>query len=323
MATKTKDSALKMWKGKLGKDAVTAYSCGIVDRAINEGRGIEIVNEAEQTTSIIPPKKVRRTHRVNFFGEYITQQEPDGEPKGKYIDSSAWVDDSTVQGAHLVNPFLANERCNASIIEAFHKATGINNLKKLQAIARRTIYDGEHLDWQGRRNAQDALEVSPLFTWDQLWDLAREINSNLPRRLADVQSHKRGVIEHLPPKEKFRQNIDVIRRGRQSYNPVTGDLRSKGGKTPYALPLEQAGFAIDMLYQTDGFVIEKDANGNEYVVETAQYYFRLAYGRRVPWVVYKRDWQGCSHNDRIAFTSDVVRKQVIDAHKKCRKANVA
>jgi hypothetical protein len=317
-----KSKCLKMWKGKLGVNAVTHYSAAVVEQARKDGCGLLIINGRGKEVAV-PNKKIRLVHRLDLMGVFCDTHDRCGE--GKYVHADARKGDKTVVGAHLVMPYLANEFCYASIVRVFTESIGVDGLKGLKAVVKHTRDDGEHLVWQGKRSENGSVVASPWFTKDEVWEMARKMNDSLSRRLRLATSQKKGVKQHLPPKRKFLDNINVMRRARSFINPVTGDEpQLKGGLYPYGMPLEQVGFAIDYCYLTDGFVIETDNKGAKRVVETGDYYLRLVVGRSTPWVMTKNDWAGCGDEDRFAFKSEKIRQAVIEARKRLdKKAKVA
>lgn len=318
----TKQKPLKMWKGRLGVNAVTHYSAGTVEQAKKEGCGLVVI-DGRGKESVVPNKKVRLVHRSDLTGVYCETHEHCGE--GKYIQGDAWKGEKTVVGAQHVMPYLSDEYCYASIVRTFQHDIGLDVLKGLRAVVKTNREDSDHLAWQGKRNEYDGVAASPWRTKDEVWEMARKMNEKLSRRLKDATSPKKGVKQHLPPKRKFLDNINVMRRARTFINPVTGEEPElKGGVYPYGMPLEQVGFAIDYCYLTDGFVYETDNRGRTRLVETGDYYLRLVIGRSTPWVMTKNDWAGCGDDDQFAFKNEKIRLAVIEARKRLdKKAKVA
>lgn len=316
--------ALRMYRGSLGSGAVTYYRCGVVRRARERGVNLIVVDAKAQKEKIVAalPK-----HREDLFGVYTDKARAN---QGKYIDRKAFsLPDSVdadgnpqigghILGAQYVNPYLADERCNASIINTMLLDAGLPKLRGLRAQMLRNDEHGEHLHWLGQRQNFDGLVASPWRTFRELFDLARKHNSKLVSWLRQVQSQKEGVKEHMTPFEKFVHNIGVMRRAREVFNIATGEHSYKGGVTPYAIPLEQCEFAIDFAYLTNGCEVKKSSDG-EYVEEKGDYYVRIVVGRRVPHVLYRRDWAGLSVNDRMAYLSEEVRQQVIAAQNQIKE----
>lgn len=285
------------------RNGITYYNCGIIEAARENGVAIRIVQGGKEC--LAAPRMV---HRPSLSGTYGEQHEESGE--GKYIAQNAISTDgdkTIVTGAQNVNPYMVNERCYHSIVAAFHRSAG-RQLNEMTAVIKNSRADGEHLEWQGKTNEADAVAVTPWLTRNDIWDKAREINDELFGILRKSKSHRDDVEEHLGTKAKFFQNIDVLRRSRRTFHIATGETEYGGGATPYHMPLEQCGFAIDCFFLTTDF----DSNGNE----IGEYFYRMAYGRNTPWVLYKREWVGLDTNASFAYLNDSVLQKAKDRQKK-------
>lgn len=294
--------ALKMWRNVGGKPT-TFYSCAVIDRAIRDRVGV-ITVDAEGNEFVIEPRRVHRPDLTGVYSEAPSLVESGKAGEGKYIDQKA-INGKVVTGGHLVNPYLADERCNATFVETCHHAIGINKLRNRKADIRQNPTDGEHLVWRGSE------VTSPWYTQEELWKLACEQNPKLVSWLRQVESGKKGVKVHAKPKEKFFHNIGVMRRARQTTNAATGEVTVGGGATPYAMALAGCGFCIDMHFLTDGFEV---VDGE--VIETGQYYFRFVHGRANPSILYRRDWRGLNTNSRFAYKDEAIRQRILAARKK-------
>lgn len=310
----SKTNALRMYR-KVGGKLVTHYSAAIVERAKSTGQGVLVASRGKEV--FVPSKKLRLVYRPDLTGVFCETHERHGE--GKYIANEAWKGDKSILGAQHVMPYLSQDYCYASIVMTLMKDLGIAAVKELRGVVKSSRELGEHIVWQGKRNADDCLVASPWRTRNEVWGMTCKMNAALSRRLKQAQSQRADVKDHLPPRRKFMDNINVMRRSRFVYNPVSAQSELQGGTYPYGMPLEQAGFAIDYCFLTDGFTIETDARGNKRVVETGNHYMRLVIGRTTPWVMTKADWSGCSTNDRFAFKSEKIRQAVIEARRRLDK----
>lgn len=293
----TGKGALDMVRGK-GSGRTTFYNCGIIERARENGVAIRILQGGKETLA-----QPRMVHRPDLTGTFGATHERAGQ--GKYIEGDAISmrgDRKIVTGAQNVNPYLVDE-CYRTIVEAFHRSAGRSALGELTAVVETSQADGEHLEWQGKRSVDDALVVSPWLTREQLWSLAQKVNDELVAVLRSSKSQRRGVKEHLNTKAKFFQNLDVLRRSRRTFHVATGEIEQGGGATPYSMPLEQCGFAIDMYFLTTGF----DEAGNE----VGEYFYRMAYGRSTPWSLYKREWAGLDVSSQIAYLNETIRQRAM------------
>lgn len=294
---------LNMFQGS-GENAVTLYNCGTVEQARTDGKPILIVQGGKQRTI----KNVRMVHRPDLSGTYGPAHEKAGE--GKYIDQSAISRSGknvVVTGADAVNPYLVENRSYFSIVAALIKMLG-KSASTLKATIKRNAADGEHLVWNGSQKCDGAIVVSPWVTKEQLWDQAVKLNDELPASLKRSKSQRSGVKEHLGTKAKFFQNLDVLRRARRIRVVATGETEIGGGETPYAMPLEQCGFAIDQYYLTTGV----DADGNE----VGEYFYRIAVGRSIPWTLYKRHWATLGTDSPFAYKDEKVLSKAKSAAKK-------
>lgn len=297
--------ALDMTRTK-GGNTYTYYQCGVIDQARDSKVGIRIIKRGKPF--LTTARRVHRQSLTDTFGD-----PHDNAGQGKYIKASA-IEGKVVTGAQNVNPYLATEGSYAASITALQSRISPRGaIGKLVADLHKNRADGEHLVWRGRVNSETgALLVSDWLTAAELYEIACEIAPSLPKRLRAQKSQVEGVEEHLTPLAKFEQNLNVMRRGRSDYSMATGETdEACGGATPYAMPLEQCGFAIDMAYLTTAV----DDNGEE----SGQYHYRLAIGRSVPWTLDYRSWRGMSPDQPIAYRDETVRQRALKFAKKTRK----
>lgn len=286
---------LSMIQGRGGNRA-TVYNCAIIERARAAREKVRILQGGKEVSA--PARMVHRHQITATYGAGHGLAE-----QGKYIDQSAISgsgENRIVTGAQHVNPYLVEDGSYHAIVAAFHKLAG-RSLNNLVAKIVTTREDGEHLEWNGRRVSDDALVVTDWVTMEELWNTAQEVNSSLVSGLRRSKSQRDDVNEHLSAKEKFAQNVHVLRRSRRTFRVATGETELGGGATPYSMPLEQCGFAIDMYYMTTGF----DNDGNE----VGEFFFRMAYGRSTPWSLYKRDWAGLGPESTIAYRNERLRQR--------------
>jgi hypothetical protein len=245
-------------------------------------------------------------HRPQLDDKFGDAHELSGQ--GKYIDNDALSgrgQNTTVTGAQYVNPYLAEDRSYHTIIQCFHHLAK-QTITRLSARFARDRVNGQHLLWQGKSAVDGAVAVSPWITEDELWELANNLNPGLKALLRKSKAAiKKGVKKHQTPRGKFGDNLNVLRRARRTFRTATGETEYRGGETPYGVPLEQCGFAIDMFFLTTGY---------DEGLEVGEYHFRLAYGRNTPWILYYRDWQGMGTQDRIAFLNNKIRTDVIQRY---------
>ena len=288
-----KRTALNMTRGK-GENRATYYQPGIIDEA--RKRGVAVV----VASGLAPPRKV---HRSDLDAVYGQTHENAGD--GKFIDQKAISTKggvTTVTGAHLVNPYLAKHRSYRTLIAALQSTCPSKALRGLTGVLTRSRAHGHHIQWKGKTTQDDAVLVSRWMTREELWEIATEMNPALKSALARSKSQRNDVKAHLSAQDKFFQNLDVLRRARRVLQVVTGESEFCGGATPYSMPLEQCGFAIDKQWLTNGWT------GGE---ETGDCYYRIAIGRDIPNVLHYRDWRGMDSGDNAAYLSDKVRKQCI------------
>lgn len=296
------DGAVDMTRGK-GENAYTFYQPGIIERARNNDAGIRIIKNGK--VMLTNPRMV---HRPDLTAVFNDMHENAGE--GKYIAHDAISGDrnDVVTGAQHINPYLAEEGSYATIILALQSFCSKRELSKLTGKIHKTRLDGHHIVWNGKTNNDGAIVLGQWVTAQQLWDRALEITKTLKKRLKENESQVKGVREHLGAFEKFCQNLDVIRRARAIFNVSTGEVdNTRGGATPYAMPMEQCGIAIDKYFLTNGF----DSEGNE----VGEYFYRLAIGRGTPWTLRKRDWRGLDAGTPYAYLSDKLANQAKRAAK--------
>lgn len=288
--------ALKMFKGS-GSRAVTHYNCGVVDDARRAGVNLWIMRNGKKV--IAPPKRVHRDI-TGVYGEHHGRAD-----EGKYISVEGYTDQSykVVKGAQWVNPFLAESaRCNHTIVATLQKDAGIKALSALKADVKHSREMGHFLVWRGKRDFDGNLVASPWRTGAELWDLARKFNPALELFLRQSSSPQKGAKRHLSAKEKFIQNIEVLRRATVVIHVTTGEREFSGGATPYSKPLEQCGMAIDARYLTTGV----DSDGNE----IGEYHYRMVWGRPEPRPLLYREWLYEGGNSRYAFLNDAIRNLV-------------
>lgn len=290
MAAST-SSALRMIRGT-GTNAVTHYSCGVVAKAHDRGAKVLVMRKGKQVYV-----DARVVHRQDLRGVFGDTHERAGE--GKYIATgSISADGKTVMGAQNVNPYLREDGAYATIIETLKKNIGTRQLSHLKATFSTSFDLGEHLLWQGKRDADGALAASEWMTAEQIWGLANELNDDLYPSLRKSKSGRRNAT-HKTAKEKFFGDLDVLRRATCVMDISTGEREYCGGITPYSKPLEQVGFAIDKRFLTYKVV------GGEQV---ADYFYRLVIGRPEPHVLRYHAWARESDKSAIAYLNEQVRK---------------
>lgn len=280
--------ALDMTRGK-GEKSHTYYQPGVVEQALTEKVGIRIIRNGRRVLTA-----ARRVHRDDLTATYNEAHEEAGS--GKYINVKA-IDGDTVTGVNNVNPYLADEGSYATTVQALQSFCPKSALSEMTGTIRKSRLDGQHIEWKGKASNDDAILLGEWMTAEQLWERALLINPQLKTMLKQNQSQVKGVKTHLSPFEKFVQNLDVIRRARNIFNVATGEVdRIRGGATPYAMPMEQCGFAIDKFFLTTGF----DADG----IETGEYFYRLAIGRGTPWTLTNRQWRGLDAGTPYAYLNE-------------------
>jgi len=292
--------ALDFTKGQ-GRNRVTFYKCGVLEIARRDQLPLRVVNKNGKTQLISPDRMVHRPVLDDKFGD---THEMSGQ--GKYISNKAIRgigSNRIVTSAQHVNPYLAEEGSYHTIIQSFHHLAKLITFR-LTALFAQNRDLGQHLLWQGETTVDGAVAVSPWISEDDLWELANKINPGLKALLRKSKAAiRKGVKKHQNPRDKFGDNLNVLRRARKTFRVATGETEYRGGETPYGVPLEQSGFAIDMFFLTTGFDLETDQ-------EIGEYHFRIAYGRSTPWVLYYRDWQGMG-TQRQAYISDKIRTAAI------------
>ncbi|MFA5418606.1 MAG: hypothetical protein WC341_09120 [Bacteroidales bacterium] len=288
-------NALDFTRGQ-GKQRRTFYKCGVLETARDEKIPLQIVDRSGKLRIISPDKPVRMVHRPKLDDHFGDTHDLAG--KGKYITLEAISQKGTkrlVEGAQNVNPYLAEAGSYHTIVQCFHNLAG-ERIHKMVAEFAQSSVNGQHLVWQGKPRIDGAITVSKWANEDELWELANKINPGLRALLRTSKAAiKQGVKKHAVGREKFINNLHVLRRSRSTFRVATGETEYRGGETPYAVPLEQCGMAIDMFYLTNG----TDEDGHE----IGAYYYRMAYGRSTPWTLYYRDWLGMGPNDKIAYMS--------------------
>ena len=285
-----RSDALDMFRHQRGK-RYTYYSCGVIDDAMANNVGINVIDEY---TGKVVLTRTRMVHRRDLLATFGRLHDRAGE--GKYVEQSALShtgQQTLVKGANNVNPFILEKGSNHTIAQAFHSLTGISKLRQLVGEIRVSRLDGQHVHWLGDRNPADAVLVSPWVTKQVLWEKARDINPKLVAALKGKVSRVKNVSAHLGAFDKFCQNLDVLRRFRLVLHVNSGRKDLSGGATPCGMPLEQCQFAIDMFYLTTGV----DRQGEE----VGDYFFRMAYGRSYAQVLHYNDWVGLDVNSPFAY----------------------
>lgn len=291
---KVASKALRMIRGR-GKNAVTLYSCGVVDQARKDGVKILVVRKNEEVET--DARKVHRdllatygeTHGLAGVGKFIALE---AFPKG---------DKTRVVGAQHVNPYLRDDGAYATIVEVLKKDIGVTALSRLRGSICHGRNSGTHILWDGKRNKDGFLVCSGMFTRNEILDKAMAFNADLFKNLRKSKSGKEGA-SHKSAKKKFFVNLDVLRRATRVVHVTDGEHEFCGGVTPYSKPLEQCGFAIDKQFLTYG--VDKDGN------EVGQYYYRLVIGRSEPHVLKRTHWQYEGITSTVAFKDDAARRAV-------------
>lgn len=298
----TTQSALRMIRGK-GSDAVTRYSCGVVEQAREEGVKVIVMRRDKRSGKMVEkPVKPRMVHRTDLLGVYGDTHEFAGE--GKYISTKAFPSGSQrVMGAQHVNPYLRENGAYATIIDAFKSTIPKKVLNGLSARTTSNRLSGIHLLWEGKRNADGFCSnaCSEWLTAEEVWTLAREINPDLLKILRKSKSGRKGVKTHKSAQEKFFGDLDVLRRATCVVDVSTGDHQFCGGATPYSKPLEQCGFAIDKRFLT------YDVDDGD---DLAQYYYRLVIGRPEPHSLPRSSWVYEGSGSVVAFKNDAARRKM-------------
>lgn len=289
--------ALPMTRGS-GPNSYTYYDPSVIENALEKDVGIRVIVNGKSV--LTRPRRVHRNDLTAIFGE---PHEDAGN--GKYIQTKA-VSGSIVTGANNVNPYLATDGSYATTITAlqsFMPKSALSSIKGDIKVSR----GWQHIVWRGRKSQDDAVLVGEWVSGKKLWERALKLNPGLKTQLRDQKSQVSK--DHLGTFEKFLQNIDVMRRARAGFNVATGTTdETRGGATPYAMPLEQCGFAIDKFFLTTGF----DSDGNE----VGEYFYRLAVGRDTPWSFTWQMWNGSNPGTKHAYLTDALRQRAIKQMKK-------
>lgn len=301
MVTALSKKPLRMIRGK-GDNAVTLYSCGVVEQAKRDGVKILVIRKDKKTGR---KKEVatdaRRVHRKDLLATYGETHDLKG--RGKFIDLAAFPngDRTRIVGAQHVNPYLRDEGAYATIVEVLKKDIGKTTLSRLGGSFHHGRHTGTHILWDGRRNSDDFLVCSNWFTREEILEMSLAFNPDLLRNLRKSKSSREGV-SHKSAKDKFFGNLDVLRRATCVVQAIDGEREFCGGVTPYSKPLEQCGFSIDKRFLTYGV----DENGNE----AGRYYYRLVIGRPEPHVLPRILWQYEGLTSTVAFKDDAARRAV-------------
>lgn len=283
-----------MIRGK-GANAVTHYSCGVVEQARTDGVKILVMRRGKEVA--INPRQVHRdlqavygdTHEYAGLGKFIAVE---AYPKG---------DQTRVVGAQHVNPYLREEGAYATIIETLKEDIGLAILARMRGSISHGRNPGTHILWEGLRNADGFLAASGWFTKEEIWDMACAFNPDLLKILRKSKSGVKGA-SHKSAKAKFFGNLDVLRRATCVVHVVDGRREFCGGATPYSKPLEQCGFALDKRFLTCGV----DADGSE----LCDYFYRLVVGRPEPHVLSRKSWQYEGVTSVVAFKDAAVKLAV-------------
>lgn len=285
--------ALRMIRGK-GENAVTHYSCGVVEQARTDGVKILVIRRGKEVA--IDPRQVHREDLQAVYGDTH-----DLAGQGKFIALEAYPkgDETRVVGAQHVNPYLREDGAYATIIEVLKDNIGMATLSRLRGSISRGRNPGTHILWEGSRSADGFLATSEWFTREEIWEMACAFNPDLLKILRKSKSGVKGA-SHKSAKAKFYGNLDVLRRATCIVHVVDGEREFCGGATPYSKPLEQSGFALDQRFLTYGV----DADGEE----LAQHYYRLVIGRPEPHVLPRKRWKYEGVTSAVAFKDDASKR---------------
>ena len=294
-ALSKKEEALRMIRGK-GDNAVTHYSCGVVEQARTVGVKILVMRRGEEVA--IDPRQV---HREDLQAVYGDTHELAGQ--GKFIALEAYPkgDMTRVVGAQHVNPYLRDEGAYATIVETLKEDIGMATLSRMRGSISHGRNPGTHILWDGRRNSDGFLTTSGWFTKEEILEMACVFNPDLLKLLRKSKSGVKGA-SHKSAKAKFYGNLDVLRRATCVVHVVDGEREFCGGATPYSKPLEQCGFAIDKRFLTYGV----DENGDE----LGDYFYRLVVGRPEPHILPRASWQYEGITSAVAFKDDAAKLAV-------------
>lgn len=289
---------------RASKKTVTCYSCGVI--SVARKKKVNILISKNNKIFVAKPRMV---HKEDLTSTYSNNHPKAGQ--GKYIDNYAYVDKSRkhILGAHFINPFLADSRanCYATIVKVFQRATDIDQLKLLHGTIHRDFQKGEHIIWAGDRSFDDFVVASPWLLPSDLWNEAQKINTSLLKTLTKTCSPRGDAQSFRSPEQKFIHDLDVLRRA-TIVKHVNGRVEYCGGATPCAMPLQQCGMAIDKRFLTYDINLQNINKHNS--IETAQYYYRMVWGRSFPKPLLKRDWGFETETSEYCFLNNQVKEKV-------------
>jgi len=299
-ALSTKKEALRMIRGK-GEDAVTHYSCGVVEQANADGVKILIIRKDRKTGKKEEVEAdARKVHR-DLRATYGDTHEFAGQGKFVALEAFQKGDKTRIVGAQHVNPYLKDEGAYATAVETLKANIGVKVLSRLKGRLAHGRNPGSHILWEGRRNQDGFIVGSEWFTKEEILEMACKLNADLMKTLRKSKSGRKGA-DHKLPKDKFFGNLDVLRRATSVVHVVDGTREYCGGATPYSKPLEQCGFAIDKRFLTYG--VGKDGE------ELGQYYYRLVIGRSEPHVLLRTSWKYEDNTSAVAFKNVAAKRAV-------------
>ena len=281
-----------MIKGS-GDRSFTHYSAGVAERAKANNLPVVVAHSVKGTVTEITTK-ARIVHRPDLLSRYSSNHVKSGQ--GKYIDVEAYTKGHhAVVGAQYINPYLKDEGAYSTIVSTFMAVIG-SAAFNLRARITRSFANSVHLLWEGRRTSDNFVVASEWMTGAELWAKAQKVNPDVLTKLRKSKSGRESVVKYKNPQEKFMANIEVLRRARCIINVADGQRKYCGGATPYSMPLEQCGFAIDKRFLTYRIT----AKGEEY----AQYYYRLVIGRSEPHDLPAASWAYETLSSNIAYLNE-------------------
>lgn len=189
-ATARMKRALKMYRGKLGKDAYTLYHASTIDRANDEKRDLLVVNESTQKLVLLPWPH-RRCHRQFLTDTYSDYHDKAGQ--GKYIDPEC-VHGKEIEGADQLNPYLGIPGIRYTLIEALKRDIGLSTLRDLEGIQKRSADLGPCIKWEDDKNEEGFILASRWFPIDEdLLERCYRLSSVLRKSLRDSRSGRADV----------------------------------------------------------------------------------------------------------------------------------
>lgn len=280
-----------------GDEYFTYYMPDVIREARERKGLIRIVGQDKKQNPCWVITIPRMVDRSNLLGTYQEPHEKAGQHKYVTNDSVS-RNGKIVTGANNVNPFLLEHRVWTAIVQTFQNTMHQNELRSMIADVHKSRLMGVHLKWR----TQQPL-CSPWMSQRELWKAALELHPNLRRILKQMKSHIQKVKRRGSGFQKFGDNLNLLRRARSLTFTLTGEhYEGAGGATPYAMPLEQAGMAIDMHWLTT----DKDKNW-----EYGDYFYRLAIGRITPQLLSYYDWRGMDIADKRAYREESSRKELV------------